>query len=79
MKALDIPYEEYVRINGGEHCGICGKKRKPGGRRLNRDHDHKTAKPRGLLCGGRAGCNRKLGWVDDVEWLSAAAKYLSRK
>jgi hypothetical protein len=52
------------------------------------DHKHipKKLKPqpskrstvRGLLCGGRyAGCNRKLGHVDDVTWLRAAAEYLS--
>lgn len=34
MLALDIPYERYVEINGGEHCGICGKLPKAG-RRLD--------------------------------------------
>lgn len=52
------------------------------------DHKHipKKTKPqpskrstvRGLLCGGRyAGCNRKLGHVDNPAWLKAAAEYLS--
>ena len=51
------------------------------------DHRHvpKSVKPqpdkktlvRGLLCGGRyAGCNAKLGHVDNVEWLRAAANYV---
>lgn len=51
------------------------------------DHEHvaKKIKPqppkrdlvRGLLCGGRyAGCNAKLGHVDNVEWLEAAVVYL---
>jgi len=83
MKALDLPYEEYVRINGGEFCYLCGKKPKPPrggkpGRRLDRDHDHKTGRPRGLLCGGRMGCNRRLGRVDNVAWLRKAVEYLER-
>lgn len=55
--------------------------------RAETDHRHvpKKVKPqpekrtlvRGLLCGGRyAGCNAKLGHVDNIEWLKAAAKYL---
>jgi len=33
---------------------------------------------RGILCGGRyAGCNSKLGHVDNVEWLTAAARYIT--
>src|SRR5690349_3281356 len=71
MRALDIPYEEYVKLNGGDFCWIgrhaglpCGRTRIAGTRRLNRDHDHKTGKPRGLLCGGHMGCNKRLGRVD---------------
>lgn len=58
--------------------------------RVEIDHKHYTKKQikkmpnltkkstvRGLLCGGRyAGCNAKLGHVDNVEWLRAAAVYL---
>jgi hypothetical protein len=51
------------------------------------DHRHVTKKTkpqpdkkstvRGLLCGGRyAGCNAKLGRVDNVEWLKNAVAYL---
>ncbi len=85
MKALDLSYEEYVKINGGDFCWIgrqaglpCGETRKPTARRLNRDHDHKTGKPRGLLCGGNRGCNKLLGGVDSAAWLEAAAKYVRR-
>jgi hypothetical protein len=31
---------------------------------------------RGLLCPGRRGCNRRLGWVDDIEFLEKALAYL---
>lgn len=85
MAALDLPYEHYVKINGGDFCWIgrhaglpCGQDRDPSKRRLNRDHDHKTGNPRGLLCGGRMGCNRRLGRVDDIAWLAAALAYLKR-
>jgi hypothetical protein len=73
MSALDINYEMYVEWNGGEHCGICGKV--SNGRRLDRDHDHKTGKPRGLLCWS---CNRQLRSWATVEWLRSAAAYLER-
>jgi len=37
----------------------------------------KKSTVRGLLCGGRwAGCNHKLGKVDNAEWLLAAAAYV---
>lgn len=81
-KALAIPYEEYVKINGGEHCGVCGRTRaqQPRGRRFDRDHDHDTDLPRGLLC---RQCNRALvasrfGLKINVKWLLAAAAYLVR-
>jgi hypothetical protein len=37
-------------------CALCGRFRK-----MNRDHDHKTGKERGLLCHG---CNRSLGILE---------------
>lgn len=69
-----MPYEEYVRLNGGERCGICGNPPSEN-RRLDRDHDHRTGEPRGLLCHR---CNRALpDWVTE-EWLEAARAYLGR-
>lgn len=74
MAALDLSYEHYVRINGGETCGICG--REPSlGRRLDRDHCHRTGQPRGLLCWS---CNRQLRTWATVEWMADAIKYLKR-
>lgn len=80
MAALDLPYEEFVRANGGsEDCGICGRPR--GTRRHQRDHEHQGAgKPRGILC---CVCNRNLvatryGLKVTPEWLRAAAEYLER-
>jgi hypothetical protein len=75
MAALDAPYAAYVLWNGGEHCGICGATRKPGGRRLHRDHDHRSGLKRGLLC---FRCNAALRPYMTLEWLRAAVKYLER-
>jgi Recombination endonuclease VII len=74
MAALDESYEHYIEINGGEHCGICGRSASPM-RRLDRDHDHNTGLPRGLLC---FACNRQLRTWATIEWLLAAAAYLRR-
>ena len=76
MSALALPYEYYIRINGGERCGICGKTPSPG-RKLDRDHLHEgVGVPRGLLCHL---CNRALRLLgDDPERLRAAAAYLER-
>lgn len=75
MVALNATYEDYIALNGGEHCGICGAKRKPGGKRLHRDHDHRTGKARGLLC---FPCNSALRPYMDWKWVCAAADYLAR-
>ena len=59
-------------------CAICGKRetRKTYGKvcKLSADHNHKTGKARGLLCGG---CNIGLGgFKDNPEYLQNAIKYL---
>jgi ribosomal protein S14 len=74
QQVLDtMPYEAWVE-RFGERCGICG--RPPGPRRrLDRDHDHKTGVPRGLLCHR---CNRALpDWISEA-WLVRAIHYLRR-
>jgi hypothetical protein len=73
--ALELPYEHYLKINGGPHCGICGKVPAPG-QRFHRDHEHKfDGRPRGLLC---FPCNLQLKHTSTPEWLRAAAAYLER-
>lgn len=74
MVALEVTYEDYISLNGGEHCGICLKPRSRT-KRLDRDHDHKTGLPRGLLC---SRCNRALPHWVTPEWLDAAAAYLRK-
>jgi hypothetical protein len=73
QRALVDPYEVWEQRYGAT-CGICGREASER-RRLDRDHDHRTGLPRGLLC---ARCNRALpNWVTS-DWLRAAAAYLER-
>ena len=68
-------YDQLLSSQGGV-CAICKTPPKPGGRRLNVDHDHKTGKVRGLLCHR---CNRALPWMSDSsDRLRAAADYLEQ-
>lgn len=54
-------------------CAICGG-RFVGRRRPDLDHNHKTRKPRGLLCNS---CNRGIGLLKDrVSILRSAVRYL---
>lgn len=73
LAALELSYEEYIALQGGEFCGICGFE--PKDRRLDRDHDHGTGKPRGLLC---PRCNLQLPNRCTIEWLRSAVAYLER-
>ena len=52
-------------------CAICLK---PAQRPVV-DHDHKTGKPRAILCHG---CNIKLPAIEDVHFLVKALAYLGR-
>lgn len=68
-------YEQLVEIYG-ERCGVCGAERKPGGRRLHRDHEHTgDGMIRGLLCYRD---NVALRSYMTLEWLRAAVAYLER-
>jgi hypothetical protein len=75
LRALTLPYEEFLRRNGGiERCGICDRPPTTN-RRLDRDHSHITGEPRGLLC---PNCNRLLHRRVNEAWLLAAMAYLRR-
>lgn len=73
-RALDLTYDQYIALNGGEHCGICGKP--PGNKKLHRDHAHVgQGIPRGLLC---FRCNSGLRNYMTLDWLRRAVTYLER-
>jgi|694.fasta_scaffold119457_6 hypothetical protein len=71
---FSLPEGGYAVLCALQHnrCLICG--RKPRKRPLAVDHDHKTGKIRGLLCGT---CNTGMGHLQDSpELLEKAAAYL---
>jgi len=73
-------YEVYellsVAIHGGDagSCGCCGRP-KPDTYRHDREHDHKTGKPRGLGC---FHCNNVLLRNHTLETLRMCVAYLER-
>jgi len=77
----DSPYEEWVplsvEIHGGEPhaCGCC--RRLPTKvKRHDRDHDHRTGKPRGLAC---SYCNReRLRGIANAEEARMVLAYFER-
>ena len=72
----ELSYEDFIKINGGLFCGVCGYVPKEGGRRLDRDHEHRgSGKARGLLCHR---CNRVLVGFWTPELLRKAADYLEK-
>jgi hypothetical protein len=76
----DDSYDVYAllsqTIHGGENeaCGVCGRP-KPENRRNDRDHDHRTGKPRGLAC---VRCNRELLRHSTLEEARKVVAYLER-
>jgi hypothetical protein len=91
LRCYGITLEEFIFLYNQQEgkCPICGRDLgpyvplQPGwdkGCRIEVDHDHKLVGKeavRGLLCGGRwAGCNRKLGRIDSVEWMKSALDYV---
>jgi len=72
MYGIDVSdYDRMLEEQGGG-CYICGKK--PAGRALDIDHDHKTGKVRGLLCSNH---NRALGLLNDnPDLLLKSVEYL---
>jgi hypothetical protein len=83
-------YQAIYDFQGGL-CAICKKHLRPPSSKITKgtrdglrpevDHNHKIKDKRrsvrGLLCGGRHwGCNRRLGRVDNREWLMNASAYV---
>lgn len=75
----ELTYEDFIEINGGEFCWICrqlpAKQRIRVTRKYDRDHDHKTGKPRGLLCHKH---NRMLKEWMTIQLVEAILLYLER-
>jgi hypothetical protein len=86
LKSLfGITLEEYNKMFKSQNgvCAICGKSETEIDKRINKkrnlsvDHNHKTNKVRGLLCGK---CNKMLGLSNDnKQILINAIKYLTKE
>jgi Recombination endonuclease VII len=92
FRNYEITLEEFVAIGEyqGWKCAVCGKPLdrttglpgfgRSGRAELDHKHDGKRVDrrlARGILCGGRwSGCNRKIGRIDDIEWLEKVLSYL---
>lgn len=78
LKHYGLSIEKYEEMLAKQNncCAIC-KTTEPGGNstgKWNIDHDHKTGKVRGLLCGA---CNRGIGmFKDNPDLLESARNYL---
>lgn len=78
-KRYKISVDEYKMLfkEFDNKCGICGKPETAKGKVLSVDHNHKTGKVRGLLCGK---CNKGLGFLeDDVLLVDKIKLYLNAK
>lgn len=77
LKKYNLTFDEFIKLrkNQQDLCKICqNKETNPQYSVLAVDHDHKTGKVRGLLCGH---CNTGLGkFKDNISILERAISYL---
>lgn len=71
-----LDYDNILLSQGGK-CALCGSDNPKGYfGRFHVDHDHKTNKIRGLICGN---CNLIIGHAgDDIRLLRLAIRYLEK-
>lgn len=70
---LTLEEYDFLRASQGDRCLICGVGEEGG---LHVDHDHRTGRVRGLLCGK---CNKAIGLLrEDPALFDAASSYLQR-
>jgi hypothetical protein len=76
-KGIVFTLEEYseIKTKQGGKCAICFRSDEGHKKALAVDHDHRTGKVRGLLCGS---CNLGIGYFkDSVDLLKSAIGYLN--
>lgn len=76
LRAYGISLQDWLVLFKGQGsvCKICGSSN-PSGKNWHTDHDHRTGKIRGILCGC---CNTGLGkFREDKNIMMKAIKYLN--
>ena len=79
LRHYGITPTQYLEIldEQGYRCAICRILLSDTGPHspdcMNIDHDHNTGQVRGVLC---SVCNKKLGVVENIDWLAKAQLYL---
>ncbi len=74
LKALNMTEEDYKKLYNSQ-SGVCAICSDTDSKSLCVDHDHKSGKVRGLLCGS---CNLALGCLrDNILLVESAGQYLS--
>jgi hypothetical protein len=68
-------YNQLFIVQEGK-CAICGCDSKYLRTKLSVDHNHSTGRVRGLLC---VHCNGGLGYIENVNFIVIASKYLSER
>jgi len=79
----DVGYEAWENVSYEIHgravelgaCGVCGRLPSESRPKLDRDHDHRTGKIRGLAC---VRCNRELLRHSTLEEARRVVAYLER-
>ena len=67
---------QFLEERSGGKCENPNCRQPAGKRALHLDHDHKTGKPRGMLCHG---CNTALGLLaDDPDRINGLISYLQK-
>lgn len=77
LKSYGLNQQSYDALLKSQN-GVCAICKRPNWNRKHPhiDHDHKTGKTRGLLCGA---CNHVLGRIEDnIETARAIVKYLQK-
>ena len=71
---LSLADIEFLLEYQEDKCAICGCTEPGGSGTWHVDHDHSSNIVRGMLC---AGCNRRLGVLENQEWRVKAESYLA--
>lgn len=82
LRTFGLSSDDYfaIKLAQGFRCALCRRDLPPPGEYWGKnaehiDHDHKSGRVRGILCGG---CNTALGKLgDDIAGLGAALHYVS--